>query len=472
MKYKLIMLILPVFCSQISAQITFEKVIDTLGSTTATCIRETLDGGYVFCGNSNFNGNDLQVIKLDSMANIQWAKVYTGPAIEFATEIEQLADSTYIVNGTYNAGNNCKSWLIALNTSGDSLWSQLFSAGPGSTNVDYNNSMAVINNSLVGLTGFYSPVPLTHTKGYFFSIIGNGIQLSSRIYDFSLFGTEPRAIATTSNSEYLITGGVGTSPSSTDMFLMRTTTFGDTLWYKTFNFSYQESGIDVIETSDNGILISGFIINPATSNSNICLIKTDAIGDTQWTKVFDHNNEQLVYSIQETQNGDFILTGKITGGIPVDGNVFLMKINSSGDSLWTKQFGGTSDDMGYSVQALSDGGYILSGYSGSFGTVGAYIIKTDSSGNIYTGHSELTQQNSQFSVFPNPAKNNLFIKSSSVLEENFLFEIFDFQRNLIYKNIFYGEFNSINIEDLSSSVYYCKLNYKSSVSFLKLVIID
>ncbi|MBK8875625.1 MAG: hypothetical protein IPN13_17590 [Bacteroidetes bacterium] len=40
-----------------------------------------------------------------------------------------------------------------------------------------------------------------------------------------------------------------------------------------------------------------------------------------------------------------------------------MKINSSGDSLWTKQFGGTSDDMGYSVQALSDGGYILSGYS-------------------------------------------------------------------------------------------------------------
>ncbi|MBK7970884.1 MAG: hypothetical protein IPK08_19275 [Bacteroidetes bacterium] len=60
------------------------------------------------------------------MANIQWAKVYTGPAIEFATEIEQLADSTYIVNGTYNAGNNCKSWLIALNTSGDSLWSQLF----------------------------------------------------------------------------------------------------------------------------------------------------------------------------------------------------------------------------------------------------------------------------------------------------------------------------------------------------------
>ncbi|MBK7970883.1 MAG: hypothetical protein IPK08_19270 [Bacteroidetes bacterium] len=64
------------------------------------------------------------------------------------------------------------------------------------------------------------------------------------------------------------------------------------------------------------------------------------------------------------------------------------------------------------------------------------------------------------------------MKSSSVLEENFLFEIFDFQRNLIYKNIFYGEFNSINIEDLSSSVYYCKLNYKSSVSFLKLVIID
>ncbi|MBL0342531.1 MAG: hypothetical protein IPP71_17500 [Bacteroidetes bacterium] len=94
---------------------------------------------------------------MDSVGNIQWAKNYTGPAIEFATEIEQLPDSTYIVNGTYSAGNNCKSWLIALDTSGDSLWSQLFSAGPGSTNVDYNNSMAVLNSSIVGLTGFYNP---------------------------------------------------------------------------------------------------------------------------------------------------------------------------------------------------------------------------------------------------------------------------------------------------------------------------
>ncbi|MBL0342532.1 MAG: hypothetical protein IPP71_17505 [Bacteroidetes bacterium] len=96
--------------------------------------------------------------------------------------------------------------------------------------------------------------------GYFFSIIGNGFQLSSRIFDFSLFGTEPRAIATTSNSEFLITGGVGTSPSSTDIFLLRTTAFGDTLWYKTFDLSYQESGTDVLQTSDNGILISGFLL--------------------------------------------------------------------------------------------------------------------------------------------------------------------------------------------------------------------
>ncbi|MBL0074327.1 MAG: hypothetical protein IPP34_22045 [Bacteroidetes bacterium] len=59
------------------------------------------------------------------MANIQWAKVYTGPAIEFATEIEQLADSTYSVNGLIML-EIIASWLIALNTSGDSLWSQLF----------------------------------------------------------------------------------------------------------------------------------------------------------------------------------------------------------------------------------------------------------------------------------------------------------------------------------------------------------
>ncbi|MBL0342533.1 MAG: T9SS type A sorting domain-containing protein [Bacteroidetes bacterium] len=180
----------------------------------------------------------------------------------------------------------------------------------------------------------------------------------------------------------------------------------------------------------------------------------------------------MVYSIQETQNGDFILTGKITGGLPVDGNAFLMKINSFGDSLWTKQFGGTSDDMGYSVQSLSDGGYIVSGYSGSFGNIGSYIIKTDSSGNIITGTDEVTITLSPFSVFPNPAKDEIFIETTSRFDENFLFEIYDLQGKLIYENIFYGRFHSVNIEDLSSAVYFCKLSCSNCVSFLKLVIID
>ncbi|MFM7901958.1 MAG: hypothetical protein ACKPAD_08220, partial [Bacteroidota bacterium] len=268
------------------SQNTFEKIIDTLACDYASCIQETFDGGYVFCGKSSIGGNDVIIVKLDSIGTIEWANVYGGPSIEAAAYIEQTPDSGYMVNALYDGGGlNAKSWLLRLDTNGDTLWTQVFSAGTGSTIVGDANSMASINSTIYGMTGKFKPQPFTFNSSYFISSIGNGIQLGNKIYDNSIYGSTGDGIDKTYDGGFIFTGQYGTSISTADVNLIRVNALGDTLWTRTYHNSLADVGRAVIQTADSGFMVAGFtryLINAY----NIYLIKTDSVGDTLWTKQY------------------------------------------------------------------------------------------------------------------------------------------------------------------------------------------
>jgi hypothetical protein len=467
-------LLLIFLCFNITAraQNTFEKVIDTLGCVIATGIQETFDGGYVFCGMSSFNGNDAMVVKLDSIGTIEWAKIYSGPGIEAATSIEQTPDSGFIVNAVYNSGLNSKNWLLKLDENGDTLWTSLYTVGPGATNVSQGNSMASINNAIYGFTGSYNPQSLAPVSAYFISYLSNGIPLTHKIYNTSSFGTQANSIDKTFDGGFIIAASIGTSPSSVDFYLIRTNAYGDTIWTKTHNNSHDEGSFSVQQSSDSGFIVAGYTWNSIANVSSAYLLKTDSIGDSIWSGLYGATFSSGLYSVCPTSDGGYIATGRIVNGTPLTSDVYLLKVDAMGNTLWSKQFGDGADD-GYYVRQTKDEGYIICGKGSSPNSIknGTYIIKTDSLGNVSTGTSieEYSNQES-FSVYPNPSDGSITIHIDRFLYESAYVEIYSTNNECVYNCMLKDNTENINLSHLQNGLYLIALSQNGIISSKKILI--
>lgn len=477
MKKILLLLFTFCFCSFAKAQNTFEKIIDTLGCDGVLCIQETFDGGYVFSGTTTaITGGVVLITKLDSIGTIEWVKTFDGPGAEGGTYIEQLPDSGYIVNALYDGGLYSKSWLLRLDVNGDSLWTRVFSAGTGATNVYFGNSMAVLNNSIYGLTGYFQPLPFTSNSAYFIASLSNGTLVANKLYNTSPFQTGAYAIDRTFNNGFIISAWYATSTSTSDFYLIRTNAYGDTLWTRTYDNSTQDAAMSVQQTSDSGFIILGITYDTtlAPPKNNTYLIKVDSIGDTLWTKQHYSLVHVEAYSIQETSDGGYIITGRIVNGNPLNSDVYLAKTNSVGDILWTKQFGDSSADDGYFVRQTKDGGFIICGTINipTIPKLAAYIIKTDSMGNVLTGLDNPEINNPvSFSVSPNPSFGIFTFQIKGVPKKKAELKIYNVLNQCVYSGtISIIRKETVNLHHLSNGIYIATLFYDEKTISKKIII--
>ncbi|MCK4234332.1 T9SS type A sorting domain-containing protein [candidate division WOR-3 bacterium] len=192
------------------------------------------------------------------------------------------------------------------------------------------------------------------------------------------------SVQQTSDGGYIIAGGTNSfGAGNGDVYLIKTDANGDTLWTKTYGGTDSDCGYSVQQTSDGGYIIAGGI-SAIDSVDFYYIIKTDDNGDSLWTKTYIGKTIGTHYSIQQTSDGGYIMASGTWSLSQNDWDVHLLRLDTNGDTVWTKRYGGTEYDIGYSVQQTSDGGYIIAGWTSSFGAgeSDAYFIKTDANGDI------------------------------------------------------------------------------------------
>jgi hypothetical protein len=317
-----------------------------------------------------------------SHAQQKWERTYGGTNRDRGNSVQQTTDGGYIVaGGTGSFGIGYQVYLIKTDASGDTLWTRNY----GGTDYDDGRSVRQTSDGGFIIAGATASFGAGSYDVYLIKTNASGVARWTKFYGGSLedWGN---SVQQTSDGGYIVVGSkeiiVGRDK---DVYLLKTDAFGDTLWTRTYGGTSEDYGYSVQQTSDGGYIVAGhtFSFVPPPGYPDVWLIKTNASGDTLWTRTYGGTNFEYGYSVQQTSDGGYIIAGYTESFGAGYGDIYLIKTNASGDTLWTKNYGGINDDYGNSVQQTSDGGYIIAGGSCTFGQWGCdvYLIKTNASGN-------------------------------------------------------------------------------------------
>jgi hypothetical protein len=169
-----------------------------------------------------------------------------------------------------------------------------------------------------------------------------------------------------------------------DIYLIRLDSLGNVLWERTYGGTENDFGRSVQVTSDNGFIICGTTDSYGAGYSDLYLIRTNEAGDTLWTRTFGGSGGESGMAVRQTADGGFIAIGS-TGSFGTGySSIYAVRVNAAGDSIWAKTYGGTRADFGSGIEIAFDGGFLFSGWTASYGAgfYDAYLVKTDTDGNF------------------------------------------------------------------------------------------
>jgi hypothetical protein len=157
----------------------------------------------------------------------------------------------------------------------------------------------------------------------------------------------------------------------------------EVVWAQAIGGGQADGGRSVIETTDGGFVIAGYTFSYGAGNADALLAKVDTEGNLAWAKFFGGTGWEYAYSVQQTGEGGYTLVGYTTSNGVGQKDVLLVKTDPEGNEIWTKTFGGPGIDVGKSVLQTKEGDFILVGYTESFrlGESDVYLLKTDPDGN-------------------------------------------------------------------------------------------
>jgi hypothetical protein len=333
---------------------------------------------------------ELKVIEnanlLDNPPKEEWNRTFGGFEDDGGHSVKQTRDGGYILTGvTYSYGaGGADLWLIKTDVNGYEEWNKTF----GGQDFDHDGEVQLTVDGGYILSGTTSSYDEGKSDGWLIKLDVNGNEEWNRTYG----GPDDElgfAINETNDGGYILAGIKGQHfNNNQDVWLVKIDGNGNEEWNRTFGGPGNDGPGPIYQTIDGGYIFVGYTNAFGAGNSDAWLVKTDSKGYEQWSRTFGGPENDSGYSLQLVSDGGYIITG-VTGLKIIDDNLYsdawLIKTDSNGYEQWNKTFSRTDNyDGGYSVQVTKDEGYSIAGVSGGYfgiGNADAWLIKTDSNGN-------------------------------------------------------------------------------------------
>ena len=191
------------------------------------------------------------------------------------------------------------------------------------------------------------------------------------------------SISKTSDGGFIIGGEtISFSAGSYDAFLIKTDSNGNEEWNKTFGGSAKDGCRAVKQTDGGGYILAGYADSYGYPGHDYWLIRTDENGDELWNYTYGGQSSDAAVSVIQTSDGDFVMAGYSYTYSYGGKDVWVVKTDENGNELWNDHYGGIGNDQGMSMVESTDGGYVIAGYTSSFGSGGTdmWLVKIDING--------------------------------------------------------------------------------------------
>jgi uncharacterized delta-60 repeat protein len=351
----------------------------------AHAVARTSDGGYIVVGSlwvDSSSATDIWVLKLDSWGNVQWQKTYGGHT---AYAVAPTSDGGYVVAG---GGGLCSdvARVLKLDGSGNVLWHKTY----GGSSCDEARAIAPTSDGGYVVAGWttsfgadsFGDVWVLKLDGF-----GN-VQWEKRYGGMKK--DKAYVIAPTSDGGYVV-AGVTESFGDTyygDVWILKLNSVGGVEWQKTYGGTDRDEAYAIALTSDGGYVMAGMTRSFGDVAGDVWVLKLDRFGNVQWQKRYGRDYyTDYAYAIAPTLDGGYVVAGKTysSGGVGGGGyDVWVLKLDSSGNVQWQWTYGGERNDEAHAVVPAFDGGYVVVGITESFGAgwEDAWILKLNADGTL------------------------------------------------------------------------------------------
>ena len=312
-------------------------------------------------------------------------KYFGNSSVNQSGDIKQTPDGGYIIIGTVSDGASTNISLIKTDAWGNKEWTRTF----GGILSDLGKSVQLTPDGGYILLGTYMHSP-ENTDMFLIKTNASGKEIwptSKKIG--GLANQEGNCVDLTSDGGYILAGSttlktIRNSSGTRDIFYVKTNANGDSTWSNAIDNNWEDFASFVKQKPNNGFVITGSSEKNIGKGSDIIVIETDLSGSPICSPTFGGTNNEFGESIEILSNGNYILTGSTSSYGNGGSDIYMAEIQKSGDNLemlWNKSFGGALDDFGKKIISTNDNGYIIIGSTKSIlNDFDQYLIKTNHEG--------------------------------------------------------------------------------------------
>ncbi|MFW9949862.1 MAG: hypothetical protein ACFFKA_07040 [Candidatus Thorarchaeota archaeon] len=330
--------------------------------------------------------------------SILWNKTYGGHYVEVGQSIIKANSGGYVITGWTNStgAGDLDIFLMRVDQNGTPMWNLTLG------DVEEDKGYQIINCNLGGfaLASTYTNMTAAVPNSDFLvtRIANDGSVLWNRSYSgpeqnsTHWIGDIGRSIVECSNGDFALAGATITDEGAYDIWLFRINSNGDKIWDRTYHNWYTErcySPHSLVQCNDGGFALTGYTFNYSQSN-DVWLLRTNSAGILLWNRTYgDPVGYERPEGLIKCFDGGFAIIANTHSFGAGGADAWVIRTNATGNQIWNKTYGGSSEDGGSYLIEMNDHGYTIAGSTHSFdvGNGDAWLIRTDLNGEIVWNHT-------------------------------------------------------------------------------------